>query len=122
MPKEILGVEGHLQQEQPEIDSLSLNTGAPTDRNWLFHGGDYTIPPPAPRSFSWTGARLASELESLRVSLAANRSILETLELDFIDRNSVNNACQTRLQWMLCRTWSFYEIMTCSDLEAITGN
>ncbi|KAF6236831.1 hypothetical protein HO173_005122 [Letharia columbiana] len=97
MPKEILGVEGHLQQEQPEIDSLSLNTGAPTDRNWLFHGGDYTIPPPAPRSFSWTGARLASELESLRVFLAANRSILETLELDFIDRNSVNPACQTRL-------------------------
>ena len=106
MPKEILGVDGYLQREQPEIESLSLNTGAPTDRDWLLHGGDYIIPPPAPlmldgfrrlRSFSWTGARLASELESLRVFLAANRSILETLELDFIDRNSMNHACQTRL-------------------------
>ncbi len=49
------------------------------------------------RTFSWTGPRLASELESLRVFLAANQKILETLELDFIDWSQVNDDCETGL-------------------------
>lgn len=106
IPKNILGVDGYLRTEQPEIESLSLNTGAPTDRSWFSDSGEYTIQPPAPlmldsfrrlRSFSWIGARLAPELESLRVFLEANRGILETLELDFIHRNSLNHACNTGL-------------------------
>ena len=49
------------------------------------------------RTFSWTGLRLASELEALRVFLAANHKILKTLELDFVDWSQVNHGCKTGL-------------------------
>lgn len=92
IPEEILGADGYLSREQPELEHLSLNTGTPTDRNWV-NGGFYNVKTQAAltldcfrhlRSFSWTGARMLQELTSLRLLLAANRTILETLELDFI--------------------------------------
>ncbi|CAD6584623.1 MAG: hypothetical protein ASARMPRED_001820 [Alectoria sarmentosa] len=94
MHKDILG---YLQREQPDIECILLNTGAPTDSD--------TYPPLSLmlgsfrllRNLSWTGVRNASELESLRVFLATNKDILETLELDFIHRDSVNHASLTGL-------------------------
>lgn len=96
MPKKILGIDGILQREQPNIASLSLNTGAPTHHIWW---GDYGLEQETPlmldsfktlRSFSWTGVRTRPELESLRVFLAANCNVLEALDLDFIHWGLVN--------------------------------
>ena len=105
IPKDILGIDGILQQEQPDIESLSLNTGAPTHNIWA-NGGDYTLQQATTlmldkfqnlRSFSWTGLRTGPELESLRVLLAAKCNILETLKLDFVYWDLVNSACNTGL-------------------------
>lgn len=101
--EDILGVDGHLQREQQNIESLYLNTATPTN---IWDNGDYIIPSPAPlvldtfrclRTFSWIGLRLASELQSLRIFLAANHKILESLGLDLIDWSQVNPGCKTGL-------------------------
>lgn len=34
IPKGIIGVDGYLQREQPEIESLFLTTGAPNDQRY----------------------------------------------------------------------------------------
>lgn len=105
IPKDILGVGGILQQDQPNIESLSLNTGASTHKIWATRG-DYTLERATLlmldrfqklRSFSWTGIRTGPELESLRVLLAANCNILETLNLDFIEWDLVNTPCSRKL-------------------------
>ena len=110
IPKDILGISGYLQREQMDLESLSLNTGAPDDTSAIdiFYPDSPSIfmDKPLPleldafrhlRRFSWTGILLAGELESLRVFLAANKKILEMLELDFIDWSLVNRACETEL-------------------------
>ena len=110
IPEDILGISGYLQREQMDLESLSLNTGAPDDTSTI----DIFFPEfpsvlmnkPLPleldafrrlRRLSWTGILLAQELESLRVFLAANKTILESLELDFIDWSLVNSTCETEL-------------------------
>ena len=106
VPEDILGASGYLQQEQTDLEALSLNTGGPTDTTKLYGDIVYLVKRPAPleldafrhlRRLSWTGILLAPELESLRAFLAANRKILEMLELDFIDWSLVNRACDTKL-------------------------
>lgn len=92
VPKEILGIDGYLQREQPEIESLSLNTGVAADGDWPYLGR-YNLHSPASldlnvfkrlQNLSWTGLRMGPELESLRTILTANCEILRVLELDFI--------------------------------------
>ena len=106
VPEDILGTSGYLQREQTDLESLSLNTGAPTDTPIFNDDLVASIRRPAPleleafrhlRKLSWTGILLAPELESLRVFLAANKKTLEKLELDFIDWSIVNRACETKL-------------------------
>ena len=106
VPEELLGTNGYLQREQKDLESLSLSTGAPTDIQVRNGHVVYLMKPPAPleldafqqlRRLSWTGIRLVPELESLRIFLAANRKILEMLELDFTEWNLVDCAGKTRL-------------------------
>ena len=107
IPEDILGTSGYLQREQTHLESLSLNTGAPTDTNGYSYPPDLPLenqPPPLEldafrhlRRLSWTGILLAPELESLQVFLAANKEILEMLELDFVDWSLVNRACEVEL-------------------------
>ena len=106
VPEDILGASGYLQREQTDLEALSLNTGGPTDTTKFYGDVVYLVKRPALleldafrhlRRLSWTGILLAPELESLLVFLAANKKILEMLELDFIDWSLVNRACETNL-------------------------
>ncbi|KAL9071326.1 MAG: hypothetical protein Q9161_004342 [Pseudevernia consocians] len=100
VPKEILGIDGYLQREQPEIESLSLNTEPPADTDPLYFSSS-SLQCPASldlsvfkrlQNFSWTGLRMRPELESLRTILKANCEILRVLELDFIYWDAVRRA------------------------------
>ena len=101
VPEDILGDDGYLMREQPEIESLSLTTGAAELEVWPYRGRCYHHSPTYPdltafkrlQHLSWTGVLLEPELESLRTVLTANREILRALELDFIYWGAVSGAC-----------------------------
>jgi hypothetical protein len=85
IPREILGECGWLSREQPNIESLTLITGAACHYN-VFHTKSSSLslkPFRKLRSLAWIGILTDKEEEEVRMALAQNSRHIERIALDF---------------------------------------
>ena len=90
IPENILGSEGYLTKQQTAIESLSLITSGKCHYSGRMQEEILILSNfPRLRKFSWKGLRSAEELNSLRGLFRSNFRVLEELELDFFDWETV---------------------------------